>query len=67
MSTCTDCQNFGNGRCRKCDGTGHDQLTEGLSNLLTLGIDRLRAKVDCEECYGTGQCQTCGGTGEVSD
>ncbi len=72
MSRCTDCQSIdlsglfssrGNGRCSKCDGTGHDQMVEGLVQLATLGIED--HKIDCEECHGTGQCQSCGGTGEV--
>lgn len=68
---CRDCQNIdlsglgfnskGNGRCRKCDGTGHDNLTETIVQLGTFGT--VDDKYDCKTCYGTGQCQTCGGTG----
>ncbi len=70
---CEDCQSIdlsgygfiskGNGMCKVCDGTGHDQGTEALVQFTTLGL--LDDKYDCETCSGTGQCQTCGGTGLV--
>lgn len=70
---CTDCQSIdlsgwgftskGNGRCKECDGTGHDRLTEAIVQFGTLGLED--GKYNCKTCYGTGQCQTCGGTGVV--
>lgn len=70
---CTDCQSIdlsgwgftskGNGRCKDCDGTGHDKLTEAIVQFGTFGTET--GKYDCKTCYGTGQCQTCGGTGIV--
>jgi hypothetical protein len=72
-SRCEDCQSIdisgwgftskGNGRCKECDGTGHDRVTETLVQFGTLGIED--DKYDCKTCFGTGQCQTCGGTGIV--
>lgn len=70
---CQDCQSIdisglgftskGNGRCKECDGTGHDKLTEVIVQLGTFGA--VDDKYDCKTCHGTGQCQTCGGTGIV--
>jgi hypothetical protein len=70
---CTDCQSIdlsgwgftskGNGRCKECNGTGHDRGTEALVQFGTLGLED--GKYDCKTCSGTGQCQTCGGTGVV--
>jgi|WetSurMetagenome_2_1015567.scaffolds.fasta_scaffold381415_1 hypothetical protein len=71
---CRDCQSIdlslsftekGNGRCKECDGTGHDRHTEALVRFGTLGLENNR--YDCKTCSGTGQCQTCGGTGIVYD
>lgn len=74
-SRCKDCQSIdlsgwgltskGNGRCRECNGSGHDLATEALVQFFTLGLED--DKRDCNTCYGTGQCQSCGGTGIVYD
>ncbi len=70
---CPDCENIdinslfnkGNGRCRECDGTGHDKAAEALVQFGTLGLED--DKISCQTCSGTGQCQTCGGTGYEYD
>ena len=68
---CKDCNSIdyklfadkGDGSCKECDGTGHDQGSEALSQFMSLGL--ADHKIDCKKCSGTGQCQTCGGTGLV--
>ena len=72
--SCPDCYDYasglslrGNGRCRKCRGTGDasslKRAGETALKYITMGgwgIDD-----ECSECSGTGQCQTCGGEGWV--
>lgn len=71
-SRCKDCRSIdmaplliskGDGRCKDCDGTGHDRTAEALVDFGTLGL--VDGKIDCKTCYGTGQCQSCGGTGFI--
>ncbi len=53
----------GDGRCKDCDGTGHDRTAEALVDFGSLGL--VDGKINCETCHGTGQCQSCGGTGFI--
>lgn len=69
---CTKCRSIdmstlliskGDGRCKACDGTGHDRTSEAIVGFGSLGL--VDGKINCETCNGTGQCQTCGGTGFI--
>jgi hypothetical protein len=55
--TCPDCDIAGEGKCRRCHGTGKilpDEL-----------FGQYRAEITCARCKGSGNCPTCGGTGET--
>lgn len=62
-SKCRDCWSKEEGRCKDCEGTGHDRTAEALVDFGSLGL--IDGKIDCKICSGTGQCQSCGGTGSV--
>jgi len=54
----------GNGKCKKCHGTGnHLGLDDVFTDLVTLGT--VEPDLTCDECSGNGKCQTCGGSGYV--
>lgn len=54
---CPDCRSNGDGKCKKCDGSGYVGFYEGATRGLT-GADQ-----SCDECHGSGKCQTCDGKG----
>lgn len=63
MKPCNSCDgkalisNHGNGKCRKCHGTGKVGFGEGFIRSMS------NQSQNCKSCHGSGSCSACGGRG----
>jgi hypothetical protein len=57
VHACPDCDIAGEGKCRRCRGTGKTLPDESFG--------QYHAEITCSRCKGSGECPSCGGTGET--
>lgn len=71
MARCPDCDgpritpgfDLGDGKCKRCHGTGESVFGAIASALVPIDPERSAAK--CDACDGSGICQMCKGSGEI--